>query len=86
MYKRERITHNIIFLFIIVPNVSFEVYSPNFFARFIESHAVMFQGNAGLKPKEGEVTSKPWQWPLNYKVLFYFIRSIPHLFINNIKL
>lgn len=52
----------------IVPNVSFEVYSPNFFARFIESHAVMFQGNSGLKPKEGEVTSRPWQWPLNYKV------------------
>lgn len=52
----------------LVPNVSFEVYSPNFFARFIESHAVMFQGNAGLKPKEGEVTSKPWQWPINYKV------------------
>jgi len=56
-----------------VPNVSFEVYSPNFFARFIESHAVMFQGNAGLKPKEGEVTSKPWQWPINYKVWFNFI-------------
>lgn len=56
----------------IVPNVSFEVYSPNFFARFIESHAIMFQGNAGLKPKEGEVISKPWQWPINYKVRFYF--------------
>ena len=26
------------------------------------------QGNAGLKPKEGEVTSRPWQWPINYKV------------------
>jgi len=35
----------------------------------MESHAVMFQGNSGLKPKEGEITSKPWQWPLNYKVL-----------------
>lgn len=34
----------------------------------MESHAVMFQGNAGLKPKEGEVTSRPWQWPINYKV------------------
>lgn len=54
-----------------LPNVSFEVYSPNFFARFIESHAVMFQGNAGLKPKEGEVTSKPWQWPINYKGQFF---------------
>jgi hypothetical protein len=53
---------------IAVPNVSFHVYAPGFFARFLESHAVMFQGNAGLKPKEGEVTSRPWQWPINYKV------------------
>jgi len=41
----------------------------------------MFQGNAGLKPKEGEVTSKPWQWPINYKVISYFINSIPYLYI-----
>lgn len=75
--KKEKITHYII----LVPNVSFEVYSPNFFARFIESHAVMFQGNAGLKPKEGEVTSKPWQWPINYKVLLYVINSILYLYI-----
>lgn len=56
------------FCFISVPNVSFRVYAPGFFARFMESHAVMFQGNAGLKPKEGEVTSRPWQWPINYRV------------------
>lgn len=29
---------------------------------------MMLQGNAGLKPKEGEVTSQPWQWPINYRV------------------
>lgn len=51
-----------------VPNVSFSVYAPGFLSRLIESHAVMFQGNAGLKPKEGEVTSRPWQWPINYRV------------------
>ena len=56
------------FIFFPVPKVSFEVYAPNFFERFIESHAVMFQGNAGLKPKEGEVTSRPWQWPIDYRV------------------
>lgn len=28
----------------------------------------MLQGNAGLKPKEGEITSRPWQWPINYRV------------------
>ena len=51
-----------------LPNVSFEVYAPSFWERFVESHAVMLQGNAGLKPKEGEVTSRPWQWPINLKV------------------
>lgn len=57
---------------IVVPNTSFQVYAPGFLARFFESHAVMIQGNAGLKPKEGEVTSRPWQWPINYKVKLYF--------------
>lgn len=56
------------FVLIAVPNVSFHVYAPSFLNRFIESHAVMLQGNSGLKPKEGEVTSRPWQWPFNYKV------------------
>ena len=54
-----------------MPNVSFQVYAPGFLARFLESHAVMLQGNAGLKPKEGEITSRPWQWPINYKVLYF---------------
>ncbi|XP_044730943.1 protein O-mannosyl-transferase 2 [Chrysoperla carnea] len=54
-----------------LPNVSFSVYAPSFLERFIESHAVMFQGNAGLKPKEGEVTSRPWQWPINYRGQFF---------------
>ena len=48
--------------------MSFDVYAPSFLERFLESHAVMLQGNAGLKPKEGEVTSRPWQWPINYRV------------------
>ncbi|KAK2162575.1 hypothetical protein LSH36_96g06009 [Paralvinella palmiformis] len=50
-----------------LPNTSFEVYAPTFIEKLIESHAVMMQGNKNLKPKEGEVTSRPWQWPLNYK-------------------
>lgn len=54
-----------------LPNVSFEEYAPSFIERFSESHAVMLQGNAGLKPKEGEVTSRPWQWPLNYRGQFF---------------
>ncbi|CAB3387653.1 Hypothetical predicted protein [Cloeon dipterum] len=54
-----------------LPNVTVQVYAPSFWERFLESHAVMLQGNAGLKPKEGEVTSKPWQWPINYKGQFF---------------
>ena len=38
-----------------------------FISKFIESHRVMIQGNSGLKPKEGEWTSKPWEWPVNMK-------------------
>ncbi|XP_036671591.3 protein O-mannosyl-transferase 2 [Drosophila suzukii] len=55
----------------LLPSVSFNVYAPGFFARFLESHAVMLQGNAGLKPKEGEITSRPWQWPINYRGQFF---------------
>ena len=51
-----------------LPNVSFQNFAPGFISRFIESHAVMLQGNAGLKPKEGEVTSRPWEWPINVRV------------------
>ncbi|XP_049547589.1 protein O-mannosyl-transferase 2 [Anopheles darlingi] len=54
-----------------LPSVNFQVYAPGFLSRFLESHAVMLQGNAGLKPKEGEVTSRPWQWPINYRGQFF---------------
>ena len=56
-----------------VPNESFSAYQLTFFQRFIESHFVMITGNSGLKPKEGEITSKPWQWPINLKVIFPFL-------------
>ena len=52
-----------------MPNISFTEYKLNFFQRFVESHLVMFNGNAGLKPKEGEMTSRPWMWPINLKVI-----------------
>ncbi|XP_001600041.2 protein O-mannosyl-transferase 2 [Nasonia vitripennis] len=54
-----------------LPNVSFQVYDPGFLKRFFESHAVMLQGNSELKVKEGEVFSKPWQWPINYRGQFF---------------
>ncbi|XP_034833789.1 protein O-mannosyl-transferase 2 [Maniola hyperantus] len=54
-----------------LPKMSFEVYASSFLERLIESHAVMLHGNAGLKPKEGEVTSQPWQWPINYRGQFF---------------
>ncbi|XP_054011086.1 protein O-mannosyl-transferase 2 isoform X1 [Hylaeus anthracinus] len=54
-----------------LPNISFQVYAPRFLDRFLESHAVMLQGNADLKVKEGEVSSRPWQWPINYRGQFF---------------
>ena len=54
-----------------LPNVSFSEYNLNFFQKFIEAHFVMFNGNAGLKPKEGEMTSRPWMWPINLRVSFF---------------
>ncbi|XP_067616158.1 protein O-mannosyl-transferase 2 isoform X2 [Eurosta solidaginis] len=54
-----------------LPKVNLNVYASGFVAHFVESHAVMFQGNAGLKPKEGELTSRPWQWPINYRGQFF---------------
>ncbi|GIY40216.1 protein O-mannosyl-transferase 2 [Caerostris extrusa] len=63
-----------------LPNVSFEVYAPSFLERFLESHAVMFQGNSGLKPKEGEITSRPWQWPINLRGQFFWTTS-SYLFV-----
>ena len=28
------------------------------------------QSNNNMKPKEGEITSQPWQWPLNWQVTY----------------
>lgn len=50
-----------------IENITLADMAPGFVSKFIESHKVMLQGNAGLKPKEGEWTSKPWEWPVNYK-------------------
>lgn len=61
LWSVEEITDNRL------PNASFEIYSPSFTERFMESHAVMTQGNSGLKPKEGEITSRPWQWPIDFR-------------------
>jgi len=50
-----------------IENITLSDMAPGFVSKFIESHQVMIQGNAGMKPKEGEWTSKPWEWPVNYK-------------------
>jgi len=50
-----------------LPNISLADMAPGFISKFFESHKVMLQGNSGLKPKEGEWTSKPWEWPINHK-------------------
>jgi len=54
-------------LFANLPNSSVSELRPGFLSRFIEAHQVMLKGNAGLKPKEGEMTSRPWEWPINLR-------------------
>lgn len=50
-----------------VPKANPDLYRPSFLESVIESHIVMAQTNSGFKPKEGEITSQPWQWPINYR-------------------
>uniref|UniRef100_A0A3Q2YFR4 Protein O-mannosyl-transferase 2 n=1 Tax=Hippocampus comes TaxID=109280 RepID=A0A3Q2YFR4_HIPCM len=52
-----------------LPNISLSVLKPHFIEILIESHIVMIRGNSGLKPKDNEVNSKPWHWPINYQGL-----------------
>ncbi|KAK9299727.1 hypothetical protein QLX08_007353 [Tetragonisca angustula] len=66
-----------------LPNVSFQVYAPGFLDRFLESHAVMLQGNSDLKVKEGEVSSRPWQWPINYRGQFFSGNSLRIYLLGN---
>ncbi|XP_033344881.1 protein O-mannosyl-transferase 2 [Bombus vosnesenskii] len=66
-----------------LPNVSFQVYAPGFLDRFLESHAVMLQGNSDLKIKEGEVSSRPWQWPINYRGQFFSGNSLRIYLLGN---
>ncbi|XP_027028125.1 protein O-mannosyl-transferase 2 isoform X1 [Tachysurus fulvidraco] len=52
-----------------LPNISLCVLKPSFLEILLESHVVMIRGNSGLKPKDNEVNSKPWHWPINYQGL-----------------
>ncbi|XP_030069613.1 protein O-mannosyl-transferase 2 isoform X2 [Microcaecilia unicolor] len=52
-----------------LPNISLSVLKPTFLEILWESHIVMIRANSGLKPKDHEVTSKPWHWPINYQGL-----------------
>ena len=46
------------------PNLGFNKLSIYYYIYLL----YIFQGNSGLKAKEGEVTSQPWQWPITYRV------------------
>uniref|UniRef100_A0A3B5M2U2 Protein O-mannosyl-transferase 2 n=1 Tax=Xiphophorus couchianus TaxID=32473 RepID=A0A3B5M2U2_9TELE len=52
-----------------LPNISLSLLKPNFLEILLESHIVMIRGNSGLKPKDNEMNSKPWHWPINYQGL-----------------
>ena len=43
-------------------------YRPGFLRKFIESHLLMFANNRNLKQNSDEVPSRPWMWPLAYRV------------------
>lgn len=55
-------------LLYLVPNVSYTIYELSFLERFIESHKNMFMGNAGFRPKISDFQSRPWMWPINFRV------------------
>ncbi|XP_018085850.1 protein O-mannosyl-transferase 2 isoform X2 [Xenopus laevis] len=50
-------------------NISVSILKPTYLEILIESHIVMLRANSGLKPKEHEVTSRPWHWPINFQGL-----------------
>ncbi|XP_061751064.1 protein O-mannosyl-transferase 2 isoform X3 [Nerophis ophidion] len=52
-----------------LPNINLSLLKPHFLEILMESHIVMIKGNSGLKPKDNEMTSKPWHWPINYQGL-----------------
>lgn len=52
-----------------LPNISLSVLKPHFLEILVESHIVMIRGNSGLKPKDNEMNSKPWHWPVNFQGL-----------------
>uniref|UniRef100_A0A667Y892 Protein O-mannosyl-transferase 2 n=1 Tax=Myripristis murdjan TaxID=586833 RepID=A0A667Y892_9TELE len=52
-----------------LPNISLSLLKPHFLEILLESHIVMIRGNSGLKPKDNEMNSKPWHWPINYQGL-----------------
>ncbi|KPP70878.1 protein O-mannosyl-transferase 2-like [Scleropages formosus] len=55
-----------------LPNISLAVLKPSFLEILLESHIVMIRGNSGLKPKDHEAVSRPWHWPINYQVIWWF--------------
>lgn len=57
--------------FPLLPNVTFTSHAPSFIKRLAESHHIMIKGNSMLKAKEGEDTSRPWQWPIDIRGQFF---------------
>jgi dolichyl-phosphate-mannose-protein mannosyltransferase len=51
----------------LLPNSSAAAAAPSFWTALVELHHSMLSVNNNLVPKLDEVTSQPWQWPLNIK-------------------
>jgi len=58
-----------------LPNSSVSELRPGFLSKFLEAHQVMLNGNSALKPKEGEMTSRPWEWPINLRGQWFSVQQ-----------
>ena len=54
-------------MYLVPTGVLYSDNAPGFFQSMLELHYAMFSVNNNLKPKPEEVTSRPWEWPIDYK-------------------
>ena len=58
------------------PAENTEVIQPaGLISKYLEMQVKMLKSNNDLIPKEGEPTSRPWMWPIDYDGLFFAIHE-----------
>ena len=56
---------------LLVVRMDWKQHRPGFLAKLKETHLVMFANNQNLKPKADELNSRPWMWPIAYRVSYH---------------